>query len=81
MVVCRKINEKSQAHDFGGSGCLAWNNLRASRHAQVVKVYELMLSVSIGSPNPSGGLFLSPDQKGGEKITKHPSIELFGGVP
>jgi hypothetical protein len=36
--------------------------------------------VSIGSPNPSGGLFLSPDQKGGDKDTKHPFIELFGGL-
>jgi hypothetical protein len=33
----------------------------------------------MGSPNPSGGLFLSPDQKGGEKIN-FSSNELFGGL-
>jgi hypothetical protein len=36
-----------------------------------------MLSVSIGSPNPSGGLFLSPDQKGGEKKEIPPPLSYL----
>jgi hypothetical protein len=67
--------KKSQALDFGRSGCLAGNNLRASRHTQASQLYEFVLGVSIGSPNPYGGLFLSPDQKGGEKKILLPLVD------
>jgi len=69
--------EKARHKTLAGRGAWLGTPEGLSAHSSAI-IYQSIPCVSMGSPNPSGGLFLSPDQKGGEKKNSS-SLELSGG--